>query len=62
MKIIRKGYIPTETKTFKCGYCGCIFQAEKSEYRVADQLAYLHDGISADCNCPTCGRVAYCER
>ena len=58
MKIIKRGEIPNKIKRFTCRYCGTIFEADNTEYRCADQLAYLYDGISAYCECPVCGKTA----
>lgn len=61
MKIIKHGNHETLTKPkyFHCGRCGCEFEADISEYKAASQIAYIHDGISAECKCPLCGRTAY---
>ena len=58
MKIIKRGEIPNQVRRFTCRYCGTIFEADNTEYRRADQLAYIHDGISAYCKCPVCGQIA----
>ena len=59
MKILKEGKIPTETKQFACHNCGTVFEAEKGEYTYADQMAYVHDGVTAYCICPLCGRRTY---
>ena len=51
MKIIKPGEIPKETIRFSCGYCGCIFEADKGEYEKGP--TYDPDYT---CRCPTCGR------
>ena len=32
MKIIKEGTIPSTTKRFTCGYCGCVFECDQGEY------------------------------
>lgn len=41
--------------TFKCDLCGCIFQANSTEYKL-DAVKAGNDTImqSAICNCPEC--------
>lgn len=61
MKIIKLGnysaaFMP---KQFCCGRCGCEFEADMSEYKAASQIAYIHDGITAECKCPSCKATAY---
>lgn len=59
MKIIKEGKVPTGTKRFECKECGCIFEADKSEYVFPSSLAFQRDGIVAECKCPTCNRFAF---
>lgn len=51
MKVIKQGnYDLKQTKRFHCKNCGCIFEADKSEYKdyvQYNQTEYL-------CECPTC--------
>ena len=54
MKIIKVGNIDKKTKQFTCDECGCVFEANKGEYRLANQIEALHDGIEAVCICPYC--------
>lgn len=61
MKIIRRGHIQSKTKRFSCFHCGTVFEAEEGEYRNADQVAYVCEGIVAYCSCPVCGRRADCK-
>lgn len=52
MKIIKQGnYDPNRTKRFECKNCGCIFEADKSEYK--DYFQYNQTDYY--CECPTCG-------
>ncbi len=44
-----------EIKRFNCRKCGCIFDAEKEEYKVSSQ--YNEEYYS--CICPTCGNNVY---
>ena len=59
MKIIKVGHIDKKTKQFTCDECGCVFEADKGEYRFADQMEALHDGIEAVCDCPHCKSKVY---
>ena len=59
MKIIKYVKINKETKQFTCKKCGCVFEADKGEYRFADQVEALHDGIEAVCVCPHCAATVY---
>jgi RNA polymerase subunit RPABC4/transcription elongation factor Spt4 len=60
MKIIERHepIIPIKRKT--CDKCGSIFEFEKSECDVTDQLGVIHDGLgSYSIKCPVCGVRAY---
>lgn len=61
MKIIKPGNYEASVKPkyFCCERCGCEFEASFSEYKTASQIAYMHDGIVAECKCPSCGITAY---
>lgn len=61
MKIIKPGNHEAsfKPKRFYYGRCGCIFEADAFEYKAASQMAYIHDGIAAECRCPSCGATAY---
>lgn len=61
MQIIQQGNMEKlkQTKRFTCGACGCIFEADKDEYTVAEYWAAMYDNISASCKCPCCGNTAY---
>lgn len=58
MEIIKKGNINAIKGSipFECERCGCIFKADKDEYKTmfdySDNLIYL-------CHCPTCRFVVY---
>lgn len=58
MKILKRGDIRLKTKTFECKGCGTVYEATEKEYTAADSLAYLHDGITAYCDCPICKKKA----
>ena len=60
MKIIKKGSYEKKTlkiKRFECEHCGCIFEANKTEYKESIQYnrAYYY------CNCPQCEQNTYKE-
>lgn len=61
MKILKEGNLnySLKVKTFQCDSCGCQFEANSKEYDNASQMAYFHDGITAECKCPCCGNVVY---
>lgn len=61
MRIIKQGNYRASVKSkfFYCERCGCEFEADYSEYKGVPQIAYIHDGITAECQCPSCGNVAY---
>ena len=60
MKIIKQGSIKKlyKTETFDCDFCGCLFEADKTEYLIGSQYneEYLY------VNCPFCGHTVYKER
>lgn len=60
MKIIQPGDLnkPKKTKRFTCDNCGCIFEADKTEYKAEDSgrnETFYH------ADCPTCGDLVYAE-
>lgn len=59
MKILQQGVLRTYTKKFSCTKCGCIFEADKGEYKGVSQMEYFDTRMSYKCNCPTCGEVVY---
>ncbi|MDE7398976.1 MAG: hypothetical protein K2N06_05545 [Oscillospiraceae bacterium] len=53
MNIIQHGRLPEEkstTKRFKCANCGCVFEADKGEYRGSFQ----YNEFYFYCECPEC--------
>ena len=58
MEIIREGDLrrAKHIKRFYCRECGCVFDADNSEYRY-DTTQYNEDSFY--CKCPTCGHKAY---
>ena len=59
MKIIKNGVIPNkdETKRFVCSECGCVFEANKGEYKKVLYCGQILEGYS--CDCPNCGEYVY---
>ena len=57
MKIIRNGNIKKlkKIKTFDCDWCGCLFEADNTEYK---QTAQYNETYYYSV-CPFCGRYAY---
>lgn len=60
MKILAQGHmeLARKPKTFKCLECGCVFEADNTEYKY-DGSQYNQDYYV--CACPCCGRKAYSE-
>lgn len=61
MKIIRPGKRKQnhDPQLFGCQQCGCIFTATNKEYKYADYVENVHDGIYAKCKCPWCKSTVY---
>lgn len=62
MKIIKQGKSKAEvermikaTKRFECDLCGCIFEADKTEYETEEDYIYM----TYHCKCPNCGDNAF---
>lgn len=57
MKIIIPGDATRlkKIKSFTCKECGCVFEADKTEYRSESQ--YNEEYYA--CKCPTCGQWVY---
>ena len=65
MKIIKQGKtkeeldaILKETKRFECKTCGCIFEADKGEYKREED--FIHGTYF--CDCPNCCHKAFLVR
>lgn len=57
MRIIRDG-MPDEDnkiKEFTCVYCGCVFEANKNEYKYIQRKCGKNDYVYYQCQCPYCG-------
>ena len=61
MKIVRHGMIPDDgIRQFKCPKCGCIFEADRTEYRYSfygNYLALKCDCPEEGCGCKVCREV-----
>ena len=59
MRIIKEGDLKKlkKIKCFECKKCGCIFEAEKDEYKQGSQYneEYYY------CACPCCNQTVYTE-
>lgn len=57
MKIIQKGDLNRlkKIKRFECGQCGCIFEAENTEYKYEFSQRDNYGWYEA--HCPTCHRT-----
>lgn len=59
IKIIKQGIIPKQYKTIytiTCKDCGCIFEAEESDF---NREVVGHGECDDTCICPTCFRKLY---
>lgn len=63
MKILEKGNLEKikNTRKFTCIKCGCLFEADESEYKYCDAFTQQHDGVAAECKCPMCGADAFSD-
>lgn len=59
MKIIQEGSEKqlNKIKRFECRNCGCIFEADKTEYKSENQ----YNETSYYCECPFCKRHTFKE-
>lgn len=59
MKIIKPGNVKKikQIKTFDCNFCGCLFVADNTEYKIGSQYNQMYYYIK----CPFCGRNVYKE-
>lgn len=57
MNIIKQGDMKRQDKTrrFACDKCGCIWEANQTEYR----HEWDRNGDTIVCSCPTCGNDTY---
>lgn len=51
MKILKSGNTSLNIKRFECEHCGCIFEADDTEY-VEDWRT-----PKPECECPTCHKI-----
>ena len=54
----RKIEISNEPKYFYCRNCGCLFEADKDDYKLVEGA---DEGIFAETSCPDCGQEVYKE-
>ena len=63
MKILTYGKVKPKPIIFNCEKCGCIFEADYSEYEVSTLMEVMHDGLGAyKCECPCCKNIVYGDR
>lgn len=55
MKILKKGDMRrlVRTRQFNCAVCGCVFEADESEYSPITQ----YNEIWYNCHCPYCDKL-----
>ena len=54
MEILKQGVMPDLRKQFKCEDCGCVWIAEKNEYRA---VIGEYQSTEYRCKCPCCGNI-----
>lgn len=54
----RKIVVEDEPKLFYCRSCGCLFEADKDDYKLVEGA---DEGIFAATSCPDCGHEVYKE-
>lgn len=60
MKIIKHSKLKPDIKRITCDKCGSIFEFEKSECNVTDQMGVMHDGLgSYNIKCSVCRNRQY---
>lgn len=60
MEIIKRYSPLKQTKQLTCDGCGSVFNFEKSECDVIDQMGVMHDGLGCySIKCPVCGKRSY---
>ena len=63
MTIVKNGKISSKIICFECDNCGCLFEAEKGEYKTSSQMEVMHDGLGTyKCECPCCKNIVYTKR
>ena len=55
MRIIKHGAI--NLKTFECSKCGCIFEADITEYKYHRECIYPDYVDIYTCECPDCNNI-----
>ena len=60
MKILKEGSLNkiNKIKRFECNKCGCLFEANKNEYKISSQ--YNQEYVY--CECPFCHKTVYGEK
>ena len=60
MKILKQGRKTKKYKRFECKTCGCVFLAERSEYKFEGRY-FTMDGYEDrySCPCPNCYDKVY---
>lgn len=62
MKILVEGRKKVKlVRRFECGTCGCIFLADRHEYRTIEGVAFTDNGAFKThiCICPNCDSPVY---
>ena len=61
MKLIKQGD-PNKANggvEFECDQCGCIFVADRTEWKYAPQMAQQRGEGTYICKCPCCGKEVW---
>lgn len=56
MEILKPGKIPDTRKDFQCSDCGCVFCAEKGEWKAKTGE---YQSVDYACTCPCCGKTVH---
>lgn len=58
MVVLKEGELHQKLIRFKCAVCGCVFEANQTEYTIKKNR--YSAGNLAYCKCPTCKTMAHC--
>lgn len=63
MKILEPGMIEHQKPLrFRCGNCGCLFEAGTGEYSPPKRYDEFRDGIEGTARCPCCDEVVVAKK
>lgn len=59
-RIINRVKVPNPIKQFRCGKCGCVFEADPEDY--VSGFDYYGDKAYYYSGCPKCGNGSYAAK